>query len=228
MAEAAPSDPGAGGLRVRVGRVTLPLESGAAVSEAIERSNATLRVADLPDALNPDIIDPAKAAAFLAALGKLPTSELAPLAGHSVYLNAPELPVRATSPTTPASFSRLAGLEVADLQGDTALTRVRLPLDCALAESQANSARSALAEADQAVAALERRHAAAGNGPDEAPALHALSAARARRFAIASAWLENATAVSACRPDDAKAQAERDAAHAEVTATAMPSGTGMR
>jgi hypothetical protein len=59
-------------------------------------------------------------------------------------------------------------------------------------------------------------------------ALHALSAARARRFAIASTWLENASAVSACRPDDAKARADRNAAHAEVNASAMPSGPGMR
>jgi hypothetical protein len=228
MAEAAPPDPGAAGLRVRVGHVTVPLESGGAVTEAIERSNAIVRVPDLPDALNPDIIDPAKAAAFLAALAKLPWSDLAPLAGHSVYLNAPELPVRTTSPTTPDSFSRLSGLEVADLQGDTALTRVRLPLDCALAEAQANSARRALADVDQAVTALERRHVAAENGPDEASALHALSAARARRFAIASTWLENASAVSACRPDDAKARADRNAAHAEVNASAMPSGPGMR
>jgi len=214
------------GLRVRVGRVTVDAADAPGVDAAIAQSNARLRLALLADALNPSIIDPAKAHALLAALAKLPASALAPLGGHSLYLNAPDLPIKTTSPTTPASFAQLAGIAAADVQGDTVLVRLRIKLDCDLARTQAAAARQAL-DAIKPVVAQYQAARDAATGEAEAQALHDLSAARLRRFAIAGAWAENAAAASACAPGDAQLRAENAAAQRATSEFAVPSGGGL-
>jgi hypothetical protein len=219
MAEAAP-------LHVRVGRETVAASDAAALDAAIARSNAALRIADLPDALNPAIIDPAKAHALLAALAALPADALAPLAGRSLYLNGPDLPVRTTSPATPAGFSRLTGLAAPDVQGDTVLVGLVMPLDCALARRQADVARTAMAQAGAVVALLEARQQSE-SGADQGSVLPDLAAARTRRAAIAGAWRENAAAASACAPDDAAASADLAEAEQAAASSAVPAGGGL-
>lgn len=226
MARSASSAPAAPGLRVRAGRVSVDATDTSAVDAAIAQSNAKLRIALLADVLNPSIIDPAKAHALLAALAKLPASALAPLRGHSLYLNAPELPIKTTSPTTPGSFVHLGGIAAADLQGDTALVRLRMRLDCDLARTQAAAARPAL-DAIKAVVAQYQAVREAATGEVETQALHDLSAARLRRFAIAGAWAENAAAAHACAPGDAHLRAEHEAAQQALSEFAVPSGGGL-
>jgi hypothetical protein len=187
------------GLRVRVGHETVAAGDAAALDAAIARSNAATRIAGLPDALNPSIIDAAKAHALLAALQALPAGALANLAGRSLYLNGPDLPVRATSPATPANFARLSGIEDFDAQGDTVLVRLALRPDCDLARAQATAARAAMAEAAAEVARLEDRQQAE-TASDRGGVLAELSVARSRRAAIAGAWHENAAAVARWTP----------------------------
>jgi hypothetical protein len=213
-------------LLVRVGRDTVPADDGPALDAAIARSNAAMRVADLDDALNPSVLDPLKVHALLAALAALPPSALSPLGGHSLYLNAPDLPVRTTSPVTAASFAGLSGVEKSDVQGDTVLVRLAMPLDCDLARIQAAAARAAMSRVDAEVAALEARQHAA-SGAEAGALLPQLSAARTRRAAIAGAWRENAAAVGACRPGDKEAQAELAASEQAVISSAVPSGGGL-
>lgn len=185
-------------LRVRAGSETVDGHDEAAVTAAIGRANARAQLDGLDATLNPSLIDPARALALIAAL---PEAAVVQLGGLSLYLNAPDLPIKSTSPTTPASFAGLEGIEVVDRQGDTALVRLKVPIDCALAERQAAAARLAIAAVGEEVTRLEAAKATA-----DSAGLRALSAARARRFAIACAWYENAAAVQYCSPGDAAAK----------------------
>ena len=211
-------------LMVRVARVTVDAWNAEAVAAAIARANVAERREDLPDDLNPWMIDPAKATALLAALAALPSPGFSQLHGHALYLDAPDLPIMMTSPTTPASFAGLMGIEVAEFQGEIALVRLRMPLDCAIALTQLAKARTAMAAIATEVARLEKQRSTA-SGDAETKALHDLSAARSRRFAIASAWHENAAAASGCAPGDARAMDEMNAAQKARSDFAVPTGS---
>jgi hypothetical protein len=213
--------PGWPALRVRIGQETVSAQDEAAVDAAIGRANRGEAIEGLADALNPRLIDPARAHAFLAALMALPLTELQHLGGHSLYLAAPGLPLRMTSPTTPASFLALKGLADPDIQGDTVLATARLQPDCDLAQTQSTSARQALdAIADAIVTQTSVRQAATGTA--EAPALEALSILRRKRARIAAAWNENARAAAVCAPQNAAAQREQEAARKAASEFALP------
>jgi hypothetical protein len=68
-------------LLVRVGYKVVPAAQTAAVAAAVDASNGFQRIPGLPDRLNPGIIDPAKAAALLAALQRMGAPALAPIGG---------------------------------------------------------------------------------------------------------------------------------------------------
>jgi hypothetical protein len=205
-------------LRVRVGGETVDGRDTTAVEAAIGRANAAVRIEGLADELNPSLVDPARALALIAAL---PDPAAAALGEVSLYLNAPNVPVRPCSPTTPASFAKLEGIEIAEVQGDTALVRVLMQPDCELAKRQAAAAKAAIAAIGADVARLEAvRQASAASD-----VLHELSAARRRRFAIAGAWYENAAAASLCAPGEAEAAAELAAAQKARGEFAVPTGS---
>ena len=206
-------------LRIRVGHAVLDASDATAIAAAVAASNSAERIEGLPDALNPGIIDPAKAAALLASLRGTAANTAAVLAGGALYLNAPALRIAATAPTTAASFAQPFRLEVQEVQGDTVLARATVAPDCDLARAQAAAARASMAAAEQAVTASERQ-----NSGDSA-ALRALSDARARRYAIAQAWRENAAAMVEC--GDEVAAADLRAAERAARVTLVPPHTGM-
>ncbi len=206
-------------LRVRVGRETVDGRDTAAVVAAIGRANARARIEGLDDALNPSLVDPVRA---LALIGALSEATVTALGEFSLYLNAPGLPVRPCSPTSPAGFAKLEGIIILETQGDTALTRPLMSPDCDLARAQAAVAKAALATAQAEVTRLEAAKQAAAT----AEALRALSAAKTRRFAIAGAWFENAEAAAACAPEDAEAKAAYEAAEKARGDYAVATGGG--
>lgn len=196
-------------LRVRVAGEDIDAGDGAAVAAAIARANAGARVEGLDDGLNPALLDPARVLAMIAAM---PATAVTALEGFALDLAAPSLPVRTTSPATPAGFAALEGIVITGVEGGAAQVQLFMPLDCALARDQAAAAKAALVPARAEVERLE----AAPGGPPEALAL-----ARRRRFAIAGTWHENAQAASFCAPGDAAAAAELAAA-AQAQATYAP------
>ena len=208
-------------LRVRVGSETVDGRDTAAVVAAIGRANAWARIDGLGDALNPALVDPVRALALIAALSD---ATVEALGSFSLYLNAPLLPLRPCSPTSLPGFAKLEGIIILDTQGDTVLTRPIMPFDCDLARAQATVAKVALAAEKAEVERLEAAKQAAATSE----ALHALSAAKARRFAIAGAWFENAEAASACAPNDAGASDELAAAQQARADYAVVTGGGLR
>jgi hypothetical protein len=79
--------------------------------------------------------------------------------------------------------------------------RLRLTPDCDRATRQAAMARVALEQVERDVRTLETQ-TQTWSTTDPAPALHRLGAARQRRFALATAWHENAAAEQSCHPAD--------------------------
>ena len=218
---AASAQSGTPTLLLRAGHDVVPAAQTAAVAAAVEASNRAQRIGDLPDALNPGIIDPAKATALLEALHKMPADALAAIGNKALYLNSPGLQIGATAPTTPASFARPFRLEVVEVQGETVLARATVVVDCDVARRNVGEARARLADAEQRVKALEAK------GGGDRVALIALSDARAQRFAIAKTWRQNASAVMQCGGDGAAAQADLTAAEQAVKTTIVAPRTGM-
>jgi hypothetical protein len=191
----------------------------AAIRAVIEQSNGQHRLEGLPDHLNPEVIDPAKAEALIAALAKLPSDKLKALAGKALHLNYGGLMIAASAPTQPSAFAEISGLKIADVQGDTVLARVSPKIDCALAQSRAGEAASRIAAANDEVKSLEAKQ--------DSAAYEALSVAKARRFAIAQAWRDNAEAWSKCPGADAAAKTALKSAKSAVKAYLAPPRSGM-
>src|ERR1051326_4525474 len=134
----APASPG---FRIRIGGSTVDAANQPAVAAAIDAANAHARWQGVPDGLNPRLLDPVRVQALLAAIAALPASARAKPGDHALLLDSPGLPVKASSPSTPASFAHLTGIEVTDTQGDAVEVRVAMPLDCELARQNAAAAK---------------------------------------------------------------------------------------
>jgi hypothetical protein len=199
----------------------------AAILGLIEQSNRGNRLDGLPDHLNPDVIDPQKAEAMIAALARLPAEMLRPLEGRALYLNSAGLMIGAAAPSRAASFAEPFGFEIADVQGDTVLARLTVRTDCPLAQQRAAEARARIAAANDEVGSLEAGLPAISGTDKEADALGALSAAKSRRFAIARAWRQNAEAWTKCASADPAAKADFEASLAAVKSYIVPPGSGM-
>src|SRR5436305_895065 len=79
-------------IKLRIGHKVLDSATWRSeLSNAMEEANRKVRIANLPDHLNADVIDREKASAFVAGLQKLPAETLKPLAGKTVFLNYHEL-----------------------------------------------------------------------------------------------------------------------------------------
>jgi hypothetical protein len=195
--------------------------------EAVAHSNEKARLDGLPDHLNPQIIDAAKAEAFLRALSQRPAEELRPFAGRTLALNVGHLMIDASAPTRPETFSQPFQIEIADVQGDIVHARLALKADCALARQRATEARSQFQAADEEVRALESRAAKATGSASEPQAVDAVSKAGRRRAALAHAWRENAEAFSKCPEADPSAKSDFDAASRAVNSYGLLMGSGM-
>ena len=198
------------GLRVNIGRTTVAAGDAAAVSAAIEAANKQAREAGVPDAFNPRVIDPAKAAALLAALVKPPAEAVTVLAGRALILNPYNLRIGTSSPTSPASFSGPVRLGIESEHGDSVMAAAIVPVDCALARERAAEAKRLTEAADREV------KAASGD---------AVMPAQLRRQAVSRAWFDNATAHAGCAPNDAAAAAEREASGVAMRAAIVIGGS---
>jgi hypothetical protein len=192
--------------QLRIGRTTLPASDSAGIAAAIEAWNSQSAIADVPAAFNPQTIDPAKAAALLAALAHAPDDVLA---GRTLILDATSLRIGTSSPTTPDSFAGALHLEIDSEHGPAVIARAVVPTDCDLARARAAAAKTLAAEADRKVAAA--------TGDAAVPA-------RRQRQAITRAWFDNAAALAGCVPNDATAQADRAEAEAAMKAAIVIGG----
>ena len=192
-------------LMLSIGRATVAASDTAAVAAAITTANQQAAVEGVPDGFNPATIDPAKAQALLAALAKAP---LAALAGRNLILNAYNLRIGTSSPTTPASFTGAVRLEIDSEHGASVMANVLVAPDCATAIARAAAARELTAAADAEV------NAATGD---------AVMPARRRRQAVSRVWFDNAAAQATCQPSEATA-AERAAAEKAMKAAIVIGG----
>jgi hypothetical protein len=181
-----------------------------AVNAAIAATNARAREAGLPDALNPDVIDPSKAEALLNALMTAPAETLAMAEGRILEFNPVALRIGTSSPSTVASFASPVTLEITSDHGEIVSVRVVGPVDCELAREQAKEARLQTEQADR------EYQAATGD---------AIMAARRRRYALTRVWFDNAAALAVCVPNDAAAAADRDAAERAMNASIVIGGS---
>ncbi len=181
---------------VQIGGAIVPAGDPAAVAQAIVAANAKARVDGVDDAFNPNLIDPGKAQALLAALLRDPGDLAARLGGRALDLTALHMRIGVSSPTTVASF---------------AAAKVELTLDHPLSYS------------GRAVVAVDCDGAAARVG--EARRRAEAAKEKPARFLLSHAWLDNAEAVLSCRPGDAAAKADRDAADRLMRASMVPTGS---
>lgn len=197
-------------LRLRIDRSIIRATDKAAVASAISAANLRARSAGLPDAVNPSLIDPAKAEALLTALTGPSSAALAPLAGRALWLDPTALRIGTSSPTTVASFSGPITLEVTHDHGETVSARAAVPVDCDLARARAADARRLTQQADRDY------QAATGD---------AVMPVRLRRQALSWAWFDNASAYAACAPNDKVAAEDRDAADRMAKAAVVIGGS---
>lgn len=183
-------------LAVQIGRDIVPAADAMAVDRAIAAANAAARVEGLEDSFNPNVIDPAKAHALIAALLRAPGDLPARLGGRALDLAALHMRIGTSSPTGVASF---------------AAPRVELTLDHPLSYS-ARAVVPVECEAAAARAAAARQRTQAAKD-------------KKLRFLLSHVWLDNAEAVLECRPADARAKADRDAADKTMRASIVPTGS---
>jgi hypothetical protein len=216
-------------LTLRVGHAEINPASGrTALLAAIEQSNRKARLENLPDHLDPEIIDPRKALALLNGLSRLPRQALRPLAGRILLLNYPDLMIGASAPTRPETFDQPFKIEVADVQGNVVLARSVAKVDCALARERVAEARARLRSAQEEVEGLDSRLATVSGTPDqEHDTLVSLSKARLRRFVLAQVWRQNAQAWTNCPGADNAANDDLAAAAQAVDSYLVPRSTGM-
>ena len=208
-------------ISLRVGRQTVELPAnGPVVAERVaglvEAANMTAHIAGLPDALNPGLIDAAKATGFAAGLAAQPPAILARLAGKAVWLNWEPLGLSTAAPTRSDAFAAGFDLVVDDVQGDNVLAHTNVPIEGGIAKSRAAEAQHAVAVAQ---AEVQRLEAAGGSAPSGE-----LGQARLRRSAAARAWRINARAWASVAPQDTAAKAATSEADRAARQYAMPSG----
>lgn len=216
------------GIDVRIGHALLRKgTTAAALGAAIEDYNRDLRLPGLPDHLNPEIIDAAKATSLLAALMRHPQSSLQQLAGKALHLSYAGLRVGAAAPTTPDSFSMPFGLEVVDIQGETVLARVNVPSVMQIVRERSAEARKQLAAEVQQVQSLEPRLRAAAGTDQDKRLLDELTLVRRRRSAVARVWQASARELSELAVADTAAKADYEAASKAASEYLLPGGVGM-
>jgi hypothetical protein len=199
---------------LRVGQQTVPLANPAALGPAIEAQNASARIPNLPDTLNPGMIDPAKASAFAAGLPRQGADTLARLQGHELLINGHDLGIGAAEPTRAEAFAEPFTLVIEDVQGRNVIAHTSVPADPALAKSRATEAEARLRDAEKAV---QQAQAARTGGT-------ALGGALRRRAAVAFAWRLNAQAWKKAAPNDPAAATALDAAQKAARDYMRPSG----
>lgn len=219
-------------ITLRAGHSEIAPGEGAAsrALEAVEAANRRARLPDLPDELNPVIIDTSKVRAFLAGLPRVPESNLEKLRGRVLYLNDPALLLGAASPAAPSAFEKGFELEAGETRaGRIAQARVRIEPDLALARERAGRAREWTSTLDTEVKNLDSRiDRGEASGPEGGALFRARSVAQQKRYAAATVWRDLTALLAGRHPGDAALQQEareaKEAASRFITApwTGMP------
>ncbi len=217
------------GFRVRLGHNSLESTTTlAAFRAALEVWNTSNRVVDLPDSLNPDIIDVDKAFALIVALPAIAAQSPQLMARHVLFLNHGPLRIGATDPTAAADFARPFKLEADDIQGETLLAKSTVPTVARLARANAVSSKARLLIEHAKIITLEKRLEAASDSIAAQRAILAdLTPALWRRSALARVWWSNAVALSQSHGAGAESLADADAAVKALNTYLLPSGPGM-
>jgi hypothetical protein len=197
-----------------IGDDVIPASDSAALSSAISAHNGRARIPNVPDALNPGVIDEAKAAAFAAGLGGQSAETLHKLQGHALRIDNQDLGVRATDPTGADAFVGHFSLTVDDVQGRNVLAHSDVPVDASLAKSRAGEAQARLRAAEAEVKKAEAAHEGGASYGEKLR----------RRAALATAWRINARAWAKTSPKDREAANAVAAAEKAAQAYRRPSG----
>jgi hypothetical protein len=151
----------------------------ASVRAALDKGLEHVRLPDLPDDLNPIVLDPVRVEAFIEGLPRQPVDVLARLEGRFLVLGAEGLWLSLSSPLEAAAIAAGYELKLPDEDGNVVQPELRgVMVRQAFAEGIAARAEAALHTFEAEVRALE----AAGT------ASNALSQAKWRRFAVATVW----------------------------------------
>jgi hypothetical protein len=219
------------GITVQVGGALFPPGEATldGILAAIEPENRRARLAGLPDELNPIVLDPARARAFLEGLPRLPEAALAGLAGRHLHLGTEGLGLSTSSPIEPEAIAR--GFALSLSEGDAG--RVVQPELAAevhpeRARELATRARAEVEARDREVAEIQRERARPGlSGEEQGLLLGARTRAAWRRFAAAKVWETSSRALSALDPGDRAAAADAREAGLAVDRFVTPPWTGM-
>ena len=187
-------------LRIQIGRQTIDA-AAPEMAVAIEQRNEKQRLPGLDDALNPRIIDPAKFAALVRAVG---ADAAARLKGRPLFMDPVGLRIAASSPTRLDAFASRVRLTLGDTVGAATLASSDVPYDCALARERTVAARRRTEQATGQVDAMD-----AQSQPAAVP--------RQVRYMAALAWRENAAVAAGCSPNDEDAKTEAQIAAKAAT-----------
>lgn len=187
------------------------------VRQAIEAKNHAARLDGQPDDLNPAMLDPARVAAFVEGLSRLPEALLAKLEGRSVALGAEGLLLMTSSPLAASDIEAGYTLSLPDEDEGVIQPALHAALDPSRAEAIAARGEAAARAADAEIANLE----AAGPSP-------ALTHARWRRFASAKVWEIATRALAEASPKDRSRKKQAREASKAVAKWVTPPWVRMR
>jgi hypothetical protein len=201
------------------------------IRDAVGLSNQSARLPGLEDTLNPAVLDLAKVEAFLQGLPNLPDETLAQLQSRVLYLNTSKLRLGTASPITVASLTQGYTLTVPYRPlGQLIQPTLNAAIDIEHAQTLANQAREATQQFNQEVEDLEARVTELQSQPRSeslGEALRSLSLARSKRFAAATVWRDNSTALANTDPTNPTFTADAEAARQAATTYVSPPWTGM-
>lgn len=206
------------GVTLMIGRTTIAPADFAppSVLQEVERFNASTRLVGLPDELQPELLDPAKVAAFLQALPQLDAASTARIARQTLRLNMPGMrQLGAASAALPGAGMQLQALERNDNPG-LAPVRLAAPID-------ADAARARIKLARQAV---EERDLKLGAGQPQVPAGPDKGLLQQQRRAAAMAWAELAGQLARVPGAAAEASREGDLARKALAASSVAPAAG--
>ena len=195
--------------------------------DAIEKSNTGNRIPALSDALNPAIIDPAKAEAFLARLAVLGQGGEVARTDARLVLNHGALLLSAAAPTDPVAFAAMKAVYVEEEIGGLLRARAAVRVNCTAAREKAARARTATGLHDAAAQGIKSREGQVFQPAQKAALLQDKAEQEAARHMAALTWRLNAEIRAGCARGEEGAVTDMAAARKAVAAFAAPPVSGM-
>jgi len=216
-------------ISVRVGSTVTPPGDGVLerVARSVERRNVSVRLSDLADELNPEILDGEKVQAFLEGLPSVPGETLTRLRGRTLYLNT--MPLGASQPVLASAIRQRYKLLLPAEELGEVVTQADIDavIDADTARRRSSMAHDALLRYSQHVSQLDARLSAINHDASErATLLREVSEARWRCHAAALTWRDNLQYLVRIKPTVA-VQQELQEANAAAKKYLAPPRTGM-